>query len=109
MSIREIRVDRLHPWFRLQLDFGTVLASKAGLSLDDALTFHTNLHRRFGFGRPSKERRSSEWDRFVRQLVALPTLEERVELTKAFAREHLRSSRICSASFDVSILQTRGT
>jgi hypothetical protein len=77
----------------LQLHFAEVFASKAGLPLDTAVTFYTNLHRRFGFGRPSKEGRSAEWDEFVRQLVTLRTRPERIECTKAFARERLASWR----------------
>ncbi len=87
-SAQRARIERLHPWFALQLHFAEVFASKTGLSLDTALTFYTNFHRRFGFGRPSRDGRSPEWDDFVQQLVALWTRAERVERAKTFAREH---------------------
>ena len=57
---RSARVERLHDWFALQLCFVEVFVARTGLPLDTAVTFYTNLHRRFGFGRPPKEGRSSD-------------------------------------------------
>jgi hypothetical protein len=85
------RVERLRDWFELQLHFAEVFASKTALSLDAAVTFYTNLHRRLGFGRPSRERRSPEWESFIRELGTLPSRAERIECTKAFARGRLSS------------------
>ena len=53
-DVRQARLERLHDWFRLQLDFAQAFATKTELSLDAAVTFYTSLHRRFGFGRPVK-------------------------------------------------------
>ncbi|MGH8596362.1 MAG: hypothetical protein ACREXT_06870, partial [Gammaproteobacteria bacterium] len=83
------RVQRLHDWFALQLHFAEVFASRKRIALGEAVTFYTNFHRRFGFGRPATDRRSPEWDAFVRQLVALPTRAARIDCIKAFARGRL--------------------
>jgi hypothetical protein len=90
-SVQSARVERLHSWFALQLQFAEVFAAKTGLSLDTAVTFYTNLHRRFGFGRPSIDCRSREWDGFVQRLASLRTRAERIDCTKAFAQERLAS------------------
>jgi hypothetical protein len=88
-AARRLRVERLRDWFALQLDFCEALVSKSTLSPHAALTFYTNLHRRFGFGRAAKDSCVPEWDGFVRDLVALRTREERIEHTQTFARSHL--------------------
>jgi len=90
------RVERLHPWFALQLQFAEVFASKAGVPLDTAVTFYTNLHRRFGFGRPSANGRSPEWESFVQELVSLRMQAERIVCTKAFAQARLANWRNAS-------------
>lgn len=88
-SAQRARVERLHDWFALQLHFVEELVSRTGLPLHTAVTFHTNLHRRFGFGRPAQDGWSPEWNDFVRQLAALRTRAERIECTKAFANERM--------------------
>ena len=90
-SAQSARVERLHDWFALQLHFADVFGSRTGLSPATVVTFYTNFHRRFGFGRPATDGQSPEWNEFVRQLVALPTRAERIECTKDFAQEHLGS------------------
>ena len=75
----------------MQLHFAEVFVSRTGLSPAPVVTFYTNLHRRFGFGRPARDGQSPEWDDFVQQLVALPTLAERIEYTKVFGQERLGS------------------
>ena len=81
------RVERLHDWFALQIAFVEALVARTGLPFASAMTFNTNLHRRFGFGRPANEGWSPGWDAYVRSLAALRTRTERIEYTKAFARE----------------------
>ncbi len=90
-SEQNARVERLHDWFAVQLHFVEELMSRTGLPLDTAVTFYTNLHRRFGFGRPAQDGWSREWDDFVRQLTAVASRTERIERTKAFARERFVS------------------
>jgi hypothetical protein len=82
-------IDRLEPWFALQIEFAEAVAARSGMRLDTALTFYTNLHRRFGFGRPSRDDPAPEWRAFVRALVELGAPVERVACAKAFARQHI--------------------
>jgi hypothetical protein len=88
-AVQSARIERLHDWFALQLHFAEEFESRTGLPLDTVVTFYTNLHRRFGFGRPSKEDSPPEWEAFVRRLAAFQTRAQRIDFTKAFARERL--------------------
>lgn len=83
------RIERLHDWFALQLRFAHALAARNEMPLEKAITFYTNLHRRFGFGRPSAIDELSEWAGFVRALAALRPGTECIAFTKAFARGRL--------------------
>src|SRR5262245_2773295 len=86
-----VRIERLQEWFELQLQFADVFATRARVPLDFAVTFYTNLHRRFGFGRPMKDGWSSQWDVFVRRLVSIPTGAERLAFTSSFAHGRMIS------------------
>lgn len=90
-AAQSARVERLHDWFALQLDFVEAFAQRTGLPFGIAVTFHTNLHRRFGFGRPAKEGSPPAWDDFVRRLGDTRTRTARIDCIKAFARERLAS------------------
>jgi hypothetical protein len=85
------RIERLRDWFALQLDFAETLAAKSDIPLDEAVTFYTNLHRRFGFGRPAQGKRSAAWDAFARDLVGLTTRDERLACVMELARERFVS------------------
>jgi len=87
------RAERLAPWFELQLRFAEAFASRAQLPLTTAITFYTNLHRRFGFGRPSAGMQSPEWSDFVEGLAAKRTQDARLALTQSFARTRLGTWR----------------
>jgi hypothetical protein len=91
IEVMNSRVERLRVWFALQLEFADVFATRTRTPLDVAVTFYTNLHRRFGFGRPAKDERVSGWDNFVQRLAALPTHAQRIEFTMAFAEGRLMS------------------
>ena len=84
------RVDRLHDWFALQLELAEVLAAKSGMPLEGAITFYTNLCRRFGFDRPVRGVEGApQWTAFVGRLVTLQTIAERIALTTEFALERM--------------------
>src|SRR5262245_47136422 len=83
----DARVERLHDWFALQIDFVDALVARTQLPFVDALTFNTNLHRRFGFGRPDNANASREWRDYARRMAAMRTRAERIECTRVFARE----------------------
>jgi hypothetical protein len=85
----DARIDRLRDWFALQIQFAEVLAAKSGIPLEVAITFHTNLHRRLGFGRPVGDRRSAPWERFLHELLALPQGPGRLACALTFARGRL--------------------
>jgi hypothetical protein len=87
------RAERLGPWFELQLRFAEQFASRAQLPLTMAITFYTNLHRRFGFGRPSADVQAPEWNDFAEGLAAKQTLDARLAFTQSFARTRLGTWR----------------
>ncbi len=81
------RVERLHDWFALQIALRRGAGARTNCRSRRAVTFNTNLHRRFGFGRPANEGWSPDWNGYVQRLAAIQTRTERIEYTKAFARE----------------------
>jgi hypothetical protein len=93
------RIERLRDWFDVQLQFAEVVTTQAGLQLDVSLTFYTNLHRRFGLGRPDPTERSPEWDRFLRDVVAIPSRADRLACTMTFAHGRLKGWPEPSAPF----------
>lgn len=81
------RIERLHDWFSLQLRFADIVAEKANVPFGVAVTFYTNMHPRFGFGRPAREgNQSAAWEGFVQRLAELRSGSDRVACTKAFAQ-----------------------
>jgi len=85
------RAERLVPWFDLQFELVEALVATGEVEFGDAVTHFTNLHRRFGFGRPSEGPRAAEWQGFVDQLADLSGRSERLELTRVFAETRLVS------------------
>ena len=73
--------------FGLQLHFAETLAARKPMALAEAITYHTNLHRRFAYGNLSKQNADPEFLALVNRLVALPDHAARLDLTvAAFAR-----------------------
>ncbi|ETW98605.1 hypothetical protein [Candidatus Entotheonella palauensis] len=81
---RQIRSERLHDYFDLQLRFAQTVAEIASLPLADTVAHYTNFHRRFGLGRLQGAPRSAEWSRYIDQLNRLQTHEQRVAWTQSF-------------------------
>ena len=75
---------RWKDYFDIQLRFADRLARLGGIDPVQAVTFYTNLHRRFGFGRIIDGRTAEGWRSYVEQLIELRSLEERVAWTQRF-------------------------
>ncbi len=69
--------------FDLQLRFAEVLAARAPMPLAEAITFHTNLHRRFAYGNLSKQSPAPEFTSLAGQAAALPDHQARLDLMVA--------------------------
>jgi hypothetical protein len=74
-------VSRGH--FDLQLHFAETLAAKKPMPLVEAITFHTNLHRRFAYGNLSKQPADPDFLALADRLAALPDHAARLDLTVA--------------------------
>ncbi len=81
---RQQEGERLRDYFDVQLRFAQVLAERTGASLADACLSFTNLHRRFGLGRPDPEAPSPEWTRYAADLERRVTADDRLAWTVAF-------------------------
>ena len=66
-------VTRLAPYFDLQLRFAARLAEVGGPPLGEAVTWYTNLHRRFGLGMARRDQPASAlWRRLLDGLGEAP-------------------------------------
>jgi hypothetical protein len=79
---RRGRADRLGGVFELQLRFAARMAELTGAPLGEMVLRHTNLHRRFGFGRISRSI-SPDWAGYAEALERLPAIADQVALTQA--------------------------
>lgn len=76
---RRARAEHLAPYFELQLRFAGELAGRAGLPLGAAVTWCTNLHRRFGHGDVGARESPPAWTTFLAAVEDANKLEEQVE------------------------------
>ena len=71
-------------YFEAQLRFAQQLAELKDLDYRHSITFHTTLHRRFGFGRIIDGRVADGWRRYVERLAVLETIDAQVAWTQRF-------------------------
>jgi hypothetical protein len=87
-------------WFDVQLRFAEVLAARGGLPLRDAITLHTNLHRRLAYGNVARQAPAPEFRALCAELERLSEHAERVDaVVSAFAERPAPSARTGSARF----------
>ena len=87
-------------YFALQLRFAEVLAARAELPLPDAITYHTNLHRRFAYGNIARQPPAPQFLALAERLASLPEHSARVDaLVCAFAERPVLSAPAGSAEF----------
>ena len=84
MNERAARAERLRAYFGLQLQLAERMAAARGVPLVDAVVGFTNLHRRFGLGRPERNGPAAGWTAYAERLAALESAEARVDWTVAF-------------------------
>jgi hypothetical protein len=90
----------LRDFFAIQIQFAETLATRGTLPLCDALTFYTNLHRRFAYGNIARRAPSPEFLAFARRVAALPAHRERVELAvSSFAERPKLGAPLGSVEF----------
>ena len=70
----------LRDFFAIQIQFAETLAKRGTLPLCDALTFYTNLHRRFAYGNIARRAPAPEFTAFARQVAALPDPKMLIEI-----------------------------
>jgi len=61
-------------FFGVQLHYADVLSAKAGISLVEAITFHTNFHRLFAYGNLSKQPADPDFLSLAERVAAPPDL-----------------------------------
>jgi len=87
-------------WFDVQLRFAEVLAARGGMPLRDAITFHTNLHRRLAYGNVARQPPAPEFLAFAAELARLSQHAERVDaVVSAFAERPAAGAPAGSARF----------
>lgn len=69
---RLARAQRLTPYFDVQLQLARRLAAITGQSVGELALSHTNLHRRFGLGKPGRGQLHAVWQQFADRLDATP-------------------------------------
>lgn len=84
IDTRREEAERLRDYFDAQLRFAGILAERTGAPLADACLSYTNLHRRFGLGRPDPDAPSPEWTRYAAGLQRCAAAPERLAWTVAF-------------------------
>jgi hypothetical protein len=67
-------------FFGLQLHYADVLTAKSGISLADAITFHTNFHRLFAYGNLGRIRPDPDFLALVQTVVARDDADARLDL-----------------------------
>jgi len=72
-------------FFDLQLRYADVFAVRAGMPLDEAITWQTNLHRPFGYGNLSKQAPDATFLALVKDAAALPAPARLDRLVSAYA------------------------
>jgi hypothetical protein len=83
-GIEEAEIAR--DFFGVQLHYAGVLSRKAGMPLDEAITFHTNFHRLFAYGNLSKQPADPDFAALARHVAALPDNAARIDaLIRAYA------------------------
>ncbi|MCB1683668.1 MAG: hypothetical protein R3E82_13840 [Pseudomonadales bacterium] len=81
---RSAAASRLRDYFDLQLRFAEAVAAGTDVDFAEAVTFYTNLHRRFGYGRIVDGQVADGWRGYLGQLTGLDSHDARVALTQAF-------------------------
>lgn len=74
---------RLRDYFEVQLLFAEAMAARTSRPLSEACLTFTNLHRRFGLGRPDGGAPSAGWSRYAAGLEARARHAERLDWTVA--------------------------
>jgi len=83
-SARDLRAERLAPYFDAQLRLAGRVAELTGTPLSDAVLRFTNLHRRLGFGvNVPGEAPAPGWLDYARALEAAPDDPARLAVTRA--------------------------
>ena len=65
VAARRQQAERLRGYFEVQLRFAEIIAARTSCALSDTCLEFTNLHRRFGLGRPEVGATSEEWARYA--------------------------------------------
>lgn len=78
---RQALAERMADYFSLQLLFAGRMAALEAIPLSRAVAAYTNLHRRFGLGRPDAGPASALWARYTRRLERLATHEAQLAWT----------------------------
>jgi hypothetical protein len=83
VSERAARAERLRAYFGLQLLLAERIAAARPMPLAEAVLEFTNLHRRFGLGRPERDGPAAEWAVYAERLASLESAGARLDWTIA--------------------------
>ncbi len=81
---RREEAERLRDYFEVQLLFAEAVAGRTSRTLSETCLEFTNLHRRFGLGRPSEGAPSAEWARYAAGLERCRSRSSRLDWTVDF-------------------------
>lgn len=81
---RREEAERLRGYFEVQLLFAEAMAERTASALPDICLKFTNLHRRFGLGRPDPDAPSPEWRRYAAGIERREPGPGRLDWTLAF-------------------------